>query len=309
MSVKLSALVSMVRGMAVDRKETGSPVFWSDTEVIEGINQAKHDLFGRRPDAFSTLATVTEEPADLSSSRVSLEFTQGETTCVLQYLADSLGSENLDEGKIGLSVKSSALAGSILFFGDSDSNHIHVYLSAGKLAVDIYDASAGESATIIMDEIFSNGSWNSFTVEANGSVLTLTDGFDNEKTAPYAGDLIPASDEAYLGYSDIATVPVYFAGGMSGLYVEDNTEDVLLSIDFDAGSGYEGIDAINAYNADIHHTGEGAFWSSDDTLEMASWAELPLAYYASSVLMAQRSKDSFFRKAADQNMQKYMGLI
>jgi len=309
MAAQADNLVALTRGMAVDKDEDGSSVFFTEAEVIIAINQAKHDLFGRRPDAFSSGAIVTEEPPDILSVRTALEFTYGETTGVLQFLADSLGDPALDEGTIGLLFKSALSDGTLLYFGDSDTNYIHVSIADKKLAIDIFDSSAGESASLETAESLANGSWSEISIVADGSTIKVTDGSGNETSADYAGDLIPGSDQAYLGYSNIAGTEEYFGGGAAELVISDNTDTVLASYDMDDGSGPECVDSVSGNNMDIHHDGGVIPWTSEDEIEMAGWAEVPLCYLASSLLMTQKSKDSYYRKAADQNLQKYLGSI
>ena len=67
MAVSTETLVTFTRGLAVDQVEAGITNIWTDSEVINSINQAKHDLYGRRPDAFSVSAMIVEEPADIAA--------------------------------------------------------------------------------------------------------------------------------------------------------------------------------------------------------------------------------------------------
>lgn len=89
MAVLTSKLILLVRGMAVDKAESGIVNLWTDEEVIESINQAKHDLFGRRPDAFSTLVALTTEPADVETGESTLEIATW-AEMPLCYLASSI---------------------------------------------------------------------------------------------------------------------------------------------------------------------------------------------------------------------------
>jgi len=49
--------------------------------------------------------------------------------------------------------------------------------------------------------------------------------------------------------------------------------------------------------------------TTTDTLTMESWAITPLCYKASSILLSQKSKDEFYRRAADEMLKKFNGSI
>lgn len=88
MAVLASTVIGIVRGLAVDKVEAGYDNLWTDAEVIEAVNQAKHDLFGRRPDAFSTLVALIEEPDDIDDEATLEIATWAEMP--LCYLASSI---------------------------------------------------------------------------------------------------------------------------------------------------------------------------------------------------------------------------
>jgi len=309
MAAYASNLISRVRGFAVDSESSGIATKFTEAEVISAINQAKHDLFGRRPDAFSSAGVVTVEPDDIVSGRTVLEFTYSETTAVLQHLASSLGAANLATGSILVSIRTATAAGTVLYFGDSDTNYIRVYLAASKLVVDVYDSSAADDASLTFDDDFANGSWNDLIIAADGASLTITDDLGNTKTVAYTGDLIPGSAQSYLGFSNIATVETYFGGAISDLVIKNTAGTALAQFDMDDGSGSVLADSVGAYNGTVHHDGGEIDWLTDDTLEVSRWAELPLCWLGSAILMAEKSKDAYFRKASEENMKKYLGSI
>ncbi len=46
-------------------------------------------------------------------------------------------------------------------------------------------------------------------------------------------------------------------------------------------------------------------YTSTSTLSLASWAKEPLAYLTGSILLIQKSKDSFYREASDKLLEFY----
>ena len=49
--------------------------------------------------------------------------------------------------------------------------------------------------------------------------------------------------------------------------------------------------------------------TASDTLTIESWGVTPLCYKAASILLSQKSKDEFYRKAADEMLAKFNGSI
>jgi len=304
MTVTLSSLISLVRGIAVD-KDDGSLTLWTDAEVAKAVNMAKNDLFSRRPEAFCTAGSlVTSAPADLDTSRTALKFVNGETSVVFQSFPAAA------TGSILISVNTSDTeAGSIFYFGDDDSNYIHGYITDGAFVVDAYDSGASGNVQITSDNDVAIGSWVDLVIEADGTNLTLTV-FGSEQTVSYDGDLLPGTAFAYLGYANVALTETYFGpGSMSSLSVLNGSGTQLLNVPLDDGSGAVAADSVGGYDGDIHQDGGDIDWETDDEMEMAHWAEMPICFLAASILMSQRSKDTYYRKASEEAMKKYLGSI
>lgn len=72
-TITIANTITILRGIIVDKEETGVDAFFSDAELLTAINVAKHALFGDRPGAFGlslsgTDLTYVSEPTDYTSS-------------------------------------------------------------------------------------------------------------------------------------------------------------------------------------------------------------------------------------------------
>ena len=68
MSITGTKLIEIIRGFTVDQVVTGRTNLFTDANIIDSINFAKHDLFALRPDAFSSSAVTITEPSDISAA-------------------------------------------------------------------------------------------------------------------------------------------------------------------------------------------------------------------------------------------------
>ena len=64
-----TALITIVRGIIVDRVVSGEVNFFTDSEILSALNLAKSGLYNRRPDAFQITYSSggelgTTEPSD-----------------------------------------------------------------------------------------------------------------------------------------------------------------------------------------------------------------------------------------------------
>lgn len=72
MSITGTKLIDLIRGFTVDQVVSGRTNLFTDANILDAINYAKHELFGLRPDVFILNMFTTAEPADLSTSSSTL---------------------------------------------------------------------------------------------------------------------------------------------------------------------------------------------------------------------------------------------
>ena len=68
MSVNVTQIESLVRGLVLDTNETGIETQFTGAELLSAVNATKNDFFSKRPEAFATGSTVvTSAPDDLET--------------------------------------------------------------------------------------------------------------------------------------------------------------------------------------------------------------------------------------------------
>ena len=303
MSVKLSEIESISRGMVIDKIEAGVDPLFSEPEVVQAINATKEDLWGMHPEAFITSGLSVSPPSDLVSTRSALLFTYRETSITLNGLAQALGDTMLADGIINMEFRS-ILPGVLIYFGDTFDQYFQCKVTADGIIVTINDTANVEYVTLTLAGSFLNDRYVPFTITADGVDLTIESG-GLSATAAYSGDFLPYVSNAYIGYSNINTDELWFEGAVAEFSLLTSDSDDLHVLDFTGGSGYEITETSNGDDATIY--GPTVTWLSDDDLAIAGWALRKFCYGVASMLLLQRGKDSFYRKAADALMKLYLG--
>jgi hypothetical protein len=73
MAIQISRIRAAVRGLVIDQTESGITAMFTDAEILEAINSAKDDFFGRRPEAFCLSSVATTAPADLTGDETAID--------------------------------------------------------------------------------------------------------------------------------------------------------------------------------------------------------------------------------------------
>lgn len=303
MSIKLSEIETIVRGITIDQIEDGVPPAFGESDLVLAANTVKGDFWGLRPEAFVTGAVSVQPPSDLLSSRNALSFTRDVTSVALKKLELAAGADSLAAGILSLDFRTSE-AGTLFYAGDGMLRYCVIKVTATGITVDIEDTENALSVSLELAGTFLNDRYTTVNITADGSDITITCNGD-QATAAYTGLFLPYLSNVYLGYSDIAGLQVSFEGYFSAFTLSTSLGVDLHVLDFENGSGYTITETVNGYDADIF--GPSVVWLTDDELAINQWALMTYCYGVAAFLLRQRGKDSFYRKAADSLHQLYVG--
>jgi len=310
MPIKASNLVRLIRGMIIDKEDGTAPLKFTEREVVDAINVAKHDLFARRPDAFSVSALTLTEPSNIKSARISLSFLYGDTTVNFSRPMSNLSSSLSSIGSIEMDLNADDANGTVLYMGlEDNTDYTSICIEMGRLVAYVVSSAAAETVKVTVDSRFAATGWSTISLALSGGTLTLSDGRGGSGSEEYSGDLISSASTPNLGYSSIAGATRYFGGAIANFKIKDTIGDGLVSIAFNEGVGSLVLDTVTGETANVYYGPSAEVWNQDDTIDASPWAEYPLTLMATSILLAQQSKDAYYRKAADLNFNKYLGSI
>jgi hypothetical protein len=83
----IANIITMVRGIIIDRVVSGETNFFTDDEILRAINLSKNAMFGRRPEAF----LVTYQSSDNSiSTSLPNDYTSSDSITVAAWAVEPL---------------------------------------------------------------------------------------------------------------------------------------------------------------------------------------------------------------------------
>ena len=288
MATTLVQLRSMVRGLVIDREESGIDPTFTDAEIDRAINAAKDDLFGRRPEAFCVDSLLTEPPADVgailatSSDAIPVGIRSGlrfvdtgltENGAAVYY--DTMSTyARWTSTAYGIVITLIAEVGN-----ESVADCFHNYASFVTVA-DTDTALDGEQ---LVQSTFTYGAPD----YALGTALLY-------RVADLSWKLTyPAASDYWLNASTSQTPPLTLWG--VGELLGNDAPTLSLTTPATPYGGH------NSWSGDVIFAAETAL------VDVHPWAVITFCYGIASFLLAQRGKDAFYRKAADTLMKKYLG--
>lgn len=302
MPVKLSEIMAIARGICVDRVEAAITPAFTDEEIIRAINLTVGGFFGMRPEAFHLSAISTEPPAAIPEiGRPALSFLDASPE-------SGVIPGTIQTGKINLDFKSNGNGPlyCLTYQNDNldDAGYIELSVESGGLRLLIQNTiDAIDILDLLLPGTYGDFVWHTVEVSNAAGVLSLSVD-QNIETAAYAGALIPMSNLLVLGYSTARSAQ--FTGYMANLVMTGTDGTPFGTYKMDDGSGTVIADSsTNGINGNIASTGYA--WVTDTDFPICPWAVQQFCYGVAASLLIQRSKDSFFRKAAAEVNQLYMG--
>ena len=298
MSVTVSQILATTRAIVIDQLEDGVDPTFTDNEIIEAANVAKDDFFGIRPEAFSKTAIATESPSDLAD-RQSLSL-NGTTVVTFDNITTSIGAA-LSDGSIAFDFKAS-VAGTLFYSGDGADDFMMIEVTAAGVDLTISDVAGAKLLTINVLGSFLDSQWRHVEASFIAGTTTVVVDYDNEETdTDYDGDFIPDTTDAYFGADSAGAADL--TGSVDNLVIKDSLGVDKADFGFDDGTGLTVTDSVAGEDGSVVNP----IWVAGDTLVMATWAHRLYYFGVASFLLAQRGKDSYYRKAAETTRRLYLG--
>ena len=319
----------LIRGFAVDQVIQGDGVLptFTDQQVLDALNYAISDLFGKRPEVFSRNSIIITEPSQISvldTTHFNYQGTSGGGMGLQNFISSGAGvtASTYQHGKILLEIKlldKEELFGNIFYTGVMNGGGYLVDpCTVGQIVNGYFEVKKNETGSgttndysIISTTKINDGkkhlieidgtSQNTITLSITGtqeaSVSNTSGIFDSggidDISIPFLID--PTTAEAVP--KNIQHLP-YLNFNMYSFTILDNLNIPLIHFKFDEGTGVPTSHDNRGHGSAVT-TSSGFSWKIPDTaVNVLNWALTPLAQKAASILLSQQSKDVFYREAS-----------
>ena len=319
----------LIRGFAVDQVIQGDGVIptFTDQQVLDALNYAMSDLFGKRPEAFSKNSVIITEPSQISvldETHFNYQGLTGGGMGLENFISSGAGvtASTYQHGKILLEIKlldKEELFGNIFYTGVMNGGGYLVDpCTVGQIVNGYFEVKKNETGSgttndysIISTTKINDGkkhlieidgtSQNTITLSIDGtqeaSVSNTSGIFDSGGIDDISIPFLVTPSTAEADPKNIQHRP-YFNFNMYSFTILDNLNIPLIHFKFDEGTGVP-TSHDNRNHGSAVTTSSGFSWKIPDTaVNILNWALTPLAQKAASILLSQQSKDVFYREAS-----------
>lgn len=297
MAAKISDIISVVRGLIVDRLETDIDPLFTDAEIIRAINMTVGGFFGVRPEAFSDTGILTEPPALFPEINLS-----SWSTVVVTGFTDTSFNVTYTYDPVSAKWKNGAVS---LWKDDI------WYLSNG---VKTFTAPDNGLDTPPMDFLDVDSDLENSSVTVDYFSVSYTMPWSETANSRPAFELAEGPEDAPI---KLLHVPAWEDPGQPPrplwLLASSGSDDVMLEGLSYLPVPYDGVEWTPGPAATSGAVVAGAVPETpgeiffDYELAINRWAVPIFCYGVAALLLEQRSKDAFYRKAADAMQALYRG--
>jgi len=296
MSVRLSSLITLVRGIIVDRAETGITNAFTDAEITAAINHTKDGFFGMRPEAFCISSILTSPPDDAPAPPETLTISCLDDPAFSgEYTKSGLRWEMGTTHALWKDTLWYLSDGTTAYSAADNGSETPPATFTRTLEYPTTITVSGATIEISVDGVYNyNGLLNGKPSYILGTETIYFDTdkwiIDSPDTDPETGHYFSILSSSYLPpTSGFNTDDVYAVGVLPAPTLEYSLEGTASITLFETGDT----------------SATPAEWIADAEIAINPWAVLQFCYGVSAFLLMQRSKDAFYRKAADALIKLY----
>lgn len=324
---KAHKIGDLIRGFAVDQVVQGDGIIptFTDQQVIDSLNYAISDLFGKRPEAFSKNSVVITQPSeiDVLETHMNYKGTGGGGMGLQNFISSGAGvtASTYQHGKILLEIElldEEELFGNIFYTGVMNGGGYLVDpCTVGQIVNGYFEVRKNETGSSTTDDysIISTTRINDgkkHLIEIDGTsqnTITLSIDGTQEASVSNTSGIFDSSgiDDISIPFKTTPTDSVasprnviftpYFNFNMYRFTILDNLNVPLLHFKFDEGTGNPTSHDDFGHGGSLT-TGSEFTWKVADDVNILDWALNPLSQKAASILLGQQSKDAFYREAS-----------